>query len=125
MPKPRPPWSGLLDAAGEILCLSLSQARTHSRAATGRRWRAVLLRLAYLDVTNAFAMLRLLPLSDGAKDTKILVLRYQLMVLERQLHGQRVRFLPAERAFLAALLYRLPRDVVPRVRLLVRPAPFE
>jgi putative transposase len=33
----------------------------------------VLLRLAYLTVTNAFAVLRLLPLSDRDKDAEILV----------------------------------------------------
>jgi hypothetical protein len=41
--------------------------------------------------------------------------------LERQLHGEKVRFTPADRAWLAALLHRLPRDVLRRVRLLVRP----
>jgi putative transposase len=35
----------------------------------------VLLRLAYLGVGNAFALLRLLPMSDRAKDIKILALR--------------------------------------------------
>jgi hypothetical protein len=35
----------------------------------------VLLRLAYLGVTNMVAMLRLLPRSDHDKDTEILVLR--------------------------------------------------
>ena len=39
----------------------------------------------------------------------------------RQLGGERVRFTPTDRAFLAALLYRLPRDVLRRLRLLVRP----
>ena len=81
----------------------------------------MLLRLAYLAVTNAVAMLRLLPMSDRAKDVEILALRHQITVLERQLHGTRVRFAPADRAFLAALLHRLPRDVLRRVRLLVRP----
>jgi putative transposase len=81
----------------------------------------VLLRLAYLGVTNALALLRLLPMSDRAKDAEILALRHQIMVLERQLHGAKVRFAPADRAFLAALLHRLPRDVLRRVRLLVRP----
>ncbi len=33
----------------------------------------VLLRLAYLGVTNAFAMLRLLPMTDRDKDAEILV----------------------------------------------------
>jgi hypothetical protein len=36
---------------------------------------AVLLRLAYLGVTNAFAMLRLLPMSDRAKDAEIALYR--------------------------------------------------
>jgi putative transposase len=43
------------------------------------------------------------------------------MVLQRQLGSDRVRFDPADRAVLAALLHRLPRDVLRRVRLLVRP----
>jgi putative transposase len=34
----------------------------------------MLLRLAYLGVTNALAMLRLSPMSDHAKDAKILAL---------------------------------------------------
>jgi hypothetical protein len=45
----------------------------------------VLLRLAYLGVTNVFASLRLLPASDRDKDVEILVLRHQITVLERQL----------------------------------------
>lgn len=57
-----------------------------------------------LTVTNAFAVLRLLPMSDQDKDTEILALRHQVTVLERQLSGQRVRFEPGDRAFLAALL---------------------
>jgi hypothetical protein len=47
----------------------------------------VLLRLAYLGVTNTLAMLRLQPMSDRAKDVEILALRHQITVLERQLHG--------------------------------------
>ncbi|MFJ6676840.1 hypothetical protein ACIQMJ_37565 [Actinosynnema sp. NPDC091369] len=43
----------------------------------------MLLRLAYLGVTNAFALLRLLPMSDRDKDTEILALRHQIMVLQR------------------------------------------
>jgi transposase len=43
------------------------------------------------------------------------------MVLERQLRGERVRFTRANRAWLAALLHQLPRDVLRHVRLLVRP----
>ncbi|MGW3346308.1 integrase core domain-containing protein [Nonomuraea rubra] len=82
----------------------------------------MLLRLAYLTVTSAFAALRLLPMSDRDKDMEILVLRHQLAVLERQLGADtRVRFVPEDRALLAALLTSLPREVLRRLRLLVRP----
>jgi putative transposase len=81
----------------------------------------VLFRLAYLGMTNALTLLRLLPMSDRDKDAEILALRHQIAVLERHLHGEKIRFTCADRAFLAALLHRLPRDVLRRVRLLVRP----
>jgi transposase InsO family protein len=81
----------------------------------------VLLRLAYLGVSNVFAALRLLPMSDRDKDVEILALCHQITVLERQLSGQRVRFTAGDRAFLAALLHQLPKDVLRKVRLLVRP----
>ena len=81
----------------------------------------MLLRLAYLGVTNAFALLRLLPMTERDKDVEILALRHQLTVLERQLGSEKVRFDASDRAFLAALLHRLPRTVLRRVRLLVRP----
>ena len=68
-----------------------------------------------------FALLRLLSVSDRDKDTEILALRHQITVLERQLGKGRPRFLPSDRAFLAALLHRLPRNVLGRFRLLVRP----
>jgi putative transposase len=84
-------------------------------------WAAVLLRLAYLRVTNAFAVLRLLPMSNRDKDVEILALRHQITVLERQLGNQKVCVDAGDRAFLAALLHRLPRDVLRRMRLLVRP----
>jgi hypothetical protein len=51
----------------------------------------VLLRLAYLGVTNVFASLRLLPASARDKDVEILVLRHQITVLERQLAFPAVR----------------------------------
>ncbi len=81
----------------------------------------MLLRLAYLGITNAFALLRLLPRSDHDKDAEILILRHQIAVLQRQLGDQRVRFQPADRALLAALLHPLPRAALQRLRLLVRP----
>ncbi|MGW0808180.1 hypothetical protein [Nonomuraea sp. NPDC002799] len=82
----------------------------------------MLLRLAYLTVENAFAALRLLPLSDRDKDVEILAPRHQITVLEQQLGADtRVRFAPEDRAFLAALLTSLPREVLHQLRLLVRP----
>jgi putative transposase len=62
----------------------------------------VLLRLAYLSVTNVFALLRLLPVSDRDKDVEILALRHQITVLERLLGKTRPRFSPADRMFPAA-----------------------
>nr|WP_198151672.1 helix-turn-helix domain-containing protein [Kibdelosporangium sp. MJ126-NF4]CEL17983.1 Homeodomain-like [Kibdelosporangium sp. MJ126-NF4]CTQ90789.1 Homeodomain-like [Kibdelosporangium sp. MJ126-NF4] len=66
-------------------------------------------------------MLRLLPTTDRDKDIEILALRHQIGVLQRQLGGTRVRFSLADRALLAALLHRLPRHILHRLRLLVRP----
>ena len=57
----------------------------------------MLLRLAYLAVTNAFAVLRLLPMSDRDKDVEILALRHQITVLERQL-GKREGAVRPERS---------------------------
>ena len=81
----------------------------------------MLLRLAYLGVTNVFALLRLLPMSSRDKDAEILALRHQLSVLQRQLGPDRVRFTPGDRALVAALLHRLPRNVLKRLHLVVRP----
>jgi hypothetical protein len=52
---------------------------------------------------------------------EILVLRHQLTVLQRQLGPSRPVFTGADRAFLAALLAPLPRAVLHRLQLLVRP----
>jgi putative transposase len=81
----------------------------------------VLFRLAYLGVTNALALLRLLPMSDRDKVVEILALRHQITIIERQLGSEKVRFTAADRAFLAMLLHQLPRDVLRGIRLLVRP----
>ena len=54
----------------------------------------MLLRLAYLGLTNTFALLRLLPMSDRDKDIEILALRHQIELLHRQLSDTRVRFTP-------------------------------
>ena len=58
----------------------------------------MVVRLAYLTVTNAFAVLRLLPMSDRDKDAEILALRHQITVLERQLGEKKVRFTAPDRA---------------------------
>jgi transposase InsO family protein len=81
----------------------------------------VLLQLAYLGVSNALALLRLLPMSERAKDIEILALRHQITVLERHLGAGRPGFKVADRAFLAALLHRLPKERLCGLRLLVRP----
>ena len=81
----------------------------------------MLLRLAYLGMTNVFALLRLLPMSNRDKNAEILALRHQLLVLQRQLGPDRVRFTPCDRALLAALLHRLPSNVLKRLHLVVRP----
>ncbi|MEU4807201.1 hypothetical protein [Actinosynnema sp. NPDC023587] len=72
-------------------------------------------------MTNAFALLRLLPMSDRSKDVEILVLRHQITVLEREPGNARPRFSSDDRAFLTALLHRRPVDTLRRLRLLVRP----
>ena len=65
----------------------------------------MLLRLAYLGMTNVFALLRLPPMSSRDKEAEILALRHQLSVLQRQLGLDRVRFTTGDRALLAALLH--------------------
>jgi hypothetical protein len=67
----------------------------------------VLLRLAYIGVFNALALLRLLPMSDRDQDAEILALRHQIMLLERQLHGERVRFVQC--AMVIVMTRRLAR----------------
>ncbi|MEV4513424.1 hypothetical protein AB0K00_31180 [Dactylosporangium sp. NPDC049525] len=59
----------------------------------------MLLRLAYLTVTNTFAALRLLPMGDLNKDVEILALRHQITVLERQLGADRFKFAPRTEPF--------------------------
>ncbi|HEX5117649.1 MAG TPA: integrase core domain-containing protein [Pseudonocardiaceae bacterium] len=80
-----------------------------------------MVRFAYLAVTHAFAVLRLLPMTDRAKDVEILALRHQITVLQRQLGDQRPRLRPEDRAFLAALLVPLSCATLRRLRLLVSP----
>jgi transposase InsO family protein len=79
----------------------------------------VLLRLPYLALTSVFTLIRLLPTSDTNKDIEILMLRHQLGVLQRQI--DKPRLAPLDRAFLAALLHRLPRLHLRQLHLIVSP----
>ncbi|WP_073947621.1 integrase [Streptomyces kebangsaanensis] len=81
----------------------------------------MLLRLAYPGVPNTFAMLRPLPVRGRERDVEILALRHWIAVLERHLDGQRVRFDTGDRALPASLLHGVAREVLRRMRLLVRP----
>ena len=58
----------------------------------------MLLRPSYLALTNVFAFVRLLPVSDVDKDVEILALRHQPAVLQRQV--DRPRLSPPDRAFM-------------------------
>ncbi|USX54120.1 transposase [Lentzea sp. HUAS12] len=82
---------------------------------------AVLVRVAYLAVSHAFAALWLLRMTDRDKDVEILAPRHQLAVLQRQLGDQRPRSRPEHRALFAALLVPLGRATLRRLRLLVNP----
>jgi transposase len=79
----------------------------------------VLLRLAYLTVTNTLSFIRLLPRSDRDKEIEILVLRHQLTVLQRQV--AKPAFTPDDRFLLSGLLHHLPMDKLRHLTLLVRP----
>jgi hypothetical protein len=75
----------------------------------------VLFRLAYLGVTDTFALLRLLPMSDRDKDAEILALRHQITVLQRCLSqfSAAVDTCPARRGLQehASLWLRLHRSI--------------
>ena len=51
-------------------------------------------------LTNAFSLLRLLPMSDRDKDAETLALRHQITILQRQLGTEKAKFAPKDRAFL-------------------------
>ncbi|WP_198047611.1 hypothetical protein [Kutzneria sp. 744] len=78
-------------------------------------------RFAHLAVTHAFSALQPLPMTNREKGIKILALRHQLTILQRQLGDQRPQLHPEDRAFLAALLLPLARATLRRLRLLASP----
>jgi len=79
----------------------------------------VLLRLAYLALTNMLTLMRLLPMGDQEKDIEILALRHQLIVLQRQVG--KPAFTQTDRMVLAGLLHFLPAEKLRQLLLLVRP----
>jgi putative transposase len=79
----------------------------------------VFLRLSYLALTGMVTLLWLLPMSNADKDIEILVLRHQLAVLQRRV--DKPRLIPPDRAFLAALLHKIPRPTLRRLHLIVSP----
>ena len=79
----------------------------------------MLLRLSYLAVSSVFTVIRLLPMSDTAKDIEILALRHQLAILQRQIDTPRLT--GTDRVFLAALLHRLPKVRLRQLQLIVSP----
>jgi putative transposase len=67
----------------------------------------MLLSFAYLSFSAVLRLLVGRPGREFAKDVELLVLRYQLALLRRQTRRPSLR--PADRAFLAALAWVLPR----------------
>jgi hypothetical protein len=65
---------------------------------------------------NVSAFIRLLPMSERAKDIEILAMRHQLAILQQQIEP---RVTLADREFLAALLHRLPSPRLRRLRRIV------
>ncbi|HET9258467.1 MAG TPA: integrase core domain-containing protein [Pseudonocardiaceae bacterium] len=79
----------------------------------------MLLRLSYLAFTGMIMFLRLLAMNNADKNIEILALRHQLAVLQRRVDTPRLT--PPDRAFLAALLHKLPRPTLRRLPLIVSP----
>ena len=68
----------------------------------------VLLKIVYLLVRRILGLAALVSRTDLAKDTELLVLRHENVVLRR--HVGRIRYEPADRAWFAALARLLPRS---------------
>jgi hypothetical protein len=61
--------------------------------------------LLYLGLRQLCGLVRSSRRSPSEKDVELMVLRHQVRILERQLHG-RLRYRPADREILAALTAR-------------------
>jgi transposase InsO family protein len=68
----------------------------------------VALSLCYLVLCRLLGLLRSSRRTEIDKDVELMVLRHEVRILERQVHG-RVRYRPADRAILAVLSQLLPR----------------
>jgi putative transposase len=79
----------------------------------------VTFRLVYLILVRLCGWLALLPRSDNAKDTEILVLRHQIAVLQRQVRSPQLTW--ADRAVLASLTGRLSTTRRRQLSLIVTP----
>ncbi|MFF1640805.1 hypothetical protein ACFVXA_24895 [Streptomyces sp. NPDC058246] len=104
--------------ARDLQILANGQWEPYRRMGTSVWW-IVVLGLSYPAVSSVFALMRLLPMSDVDKYIEILMLRYELVVLQGQFDRPRVT--PADRAFLAPLLHRLPRLKLRQLHLIVSP----
>jgi putative transposase len=69
----------------------------------------VALSLCYLALCRLLGLLHSLRRDELDKDIELMVLRHEVRILDRQVHG-RVRYRPGDRAILAALSRRLPRS---------------
>jgi hypothetical protein len=79
---------------------------------------SVTLRFTYLAVLRMLGWIALLARSDLAKDTEILVLRHQIVVLQRHVKTPRPR---ADRAILSALARLIPSKQRSQLRLILSP----